>query len=198
MNKKIIACLLLLLSVRAISQEKNSTGGDKFLISLHYLGNIRNDNFIGDNYNGVLGLDARYILLKEKSLSVEAGLGLDFLNSRQNSNNLNIKNALLVNPNIGVSINVNQRFKPFFNLGYSFFTAKYVVNTNALNVFDPMDPAFQSGNFKQSLNFNSLSINPGFRLFFDDKIYFQTDYKYLPVGSNVNAHFIALGFGMHF
>lgn len=195
MKKKIILSLLLLLSIKSTSQEKRSTDDNKFLISLHYVGNIRNDNFIGDNYNGVLGIDARYNLLKEKAFSVEAGLGLDFLNSRQSPYNLNVKNSLLINPNVGIVLDGNKTFKPFFNLGYSFFTAKYTVSYSQLPSFDPL---IQQSNSTRSFNYNSISINPGFRLYFDDKIYFQTDYKYLPIGSNINAHFIALGLGMNF
>jgi hypothetical protein len=195
MKKKIILSLLLLLSIKSTSQEKMGTENNKFLISLHYVGNIRNDNFIGDNYNGVLGIDARYNLLKEKSFSVQAGLGLDFLNSRQSPYNLNVKNALLINPNVGIVLDGNKTFKPFFNLGYSFFTAKYTVSYSQLPSFDPL---IQQSNSTLSFNYNSISINPGFRLYFDDKVYFQTDYKYLPIGSNINAHFITLGLGMNF
>lgn len=195
MKKKIILSLLLLLSIKSTSQEKIDTDDNKFLISLHYVGNIRNDNFIGDNYNGVLGIDARYNLIKEKSFSVEAGLGLDFLNSRQSTNNLNVKNALLINPNIGIVIDGNKTFKPFFNLGYSFFTAKYTISYSQLPSFDPL---IQQSNSTMSFDYNSISINPGFRLYFDNKVYVQTDYKYLPIGSNINAHLFALGFGMIF
>jgi len=195
MKKKIILSLLLLLAIKSTSQEKKGADGNKFLISLHYVGNIRNDNFIGDNYNGVLGLDARYNVLKGKAFSVQAGLGLDFLNSRQSSYNLNVKNALLINPNVGVVLDVNKTFKPFFNLGYSFFTAKYTLNGYAFTGASQYDPLIQGVNYNQSFNYNSVSINPGFRLYFDDKVYFQTDYRYLPIGSNINAHLIALGFG---
>ena len=198
MKKKIILSLLLLLSIKSISQEKVNTHDTKFLISLHYIGNIRNHNFIGDNYNGVLGIDLRYNVLKEKSFSIEAGFGLDFLKSRHNSYSLNFKNALLINPNVGVVLDVNKTFKPFFNLGYSFFTAKYTLNGYAFTGASQYDPLIQGVNYNQSFNYNSVSINPGFRLCFDDKVYLQTDYKYLPIGSNLNTHLISLGLGMNF
>ena len=28
------------------------------------------------------------------------------------------------------------------------------------------------------------------------RMYFQTDYKYLPIGSNINVHLISIGFGL--
>jgi hypothetical protein len=61
-----------------------------------------------------------------------------------------------------------------------------------------MDPAFQARSFEIKETYNSLSINPGFRLYFNDKVYFQTDYKYLPIESNINAHILALGIGLKF
>jgi hypothetical protein len=34
------------------------------------------------------------------------------------------------------------------------------------------------------------------RIFVNKNIYFQTDYKYLPIESNVNVHLISIGFGL--
>ncbi len=193
MKKKIILSLLLLLSIKSNSQEKVD---NKFLISLHYTGNSRNDNFVSDNYNGILGLNAHYVLFNNELISVQGGLGLDYFQGRVINNQVDLKNRLMVNPNFGVAFNASKTFKPFFNLGYSFFTAKIVIETYTPSLFDPMDPAFQGRSFEIIESYNSLSINPGFRLYFNDKIYFQTDYKYLPIESNINAHILALGIGL--
>ncbi len=198
MKNKIILSLLLLLSTKSNSQEKVKRDDNKFLISLHYTGNSRNDNFVSDNYNGILGLNAHYVLFNNELISVQGGLGLDYFQGRVIDNQVDLKNRVMVNPNFGVEFNAGKTFKPFFNLGYSFFSAKYVIKTTNLNLFDPMDPAFQSGNFEETESFKSLSINPGFRLYFNDKIYFQTDYKYLPIESNINSHILALGIGLKF
>lgn len=198
MKNKIILSLLLLLSTKSNSQEKVKRDDNKFLISLHYTGNSRNDNFVSDNYNGILGLNAHYVLFNNELISVQGGLGLDYFQGRVIDNQVDLKNRVMVNPNFGIEFNASKTFKPFFNLGYSFFSAKYVIKTTNLNLFDPMDPAFQSGNFEETESFNSLSINPGFRLYFNDKIYFQTDYKYLPIESNINSHILALGIGLKF
>ncbi|GAA4045633.1 outer membrane beta-barrel protein [Flavobacterium chungnamense] len=198
MKNIIILSLLLLLSTKSNSQEKVKRDDNKFLISLHYTGNSRNDNFVSDNYNGILGLNAHYVLFNNELISVQGGLGLDYFQGRVIDNQVDLKNRVMVNPNFGIEFNASKTFKPFFNLGYSFFSAKYVIKTTNLNLFDPMDPAFQSGNFEETESFNSLSINPGFRLYFNDKIYFQTDYKYLPIESNINSHILALGIGLKF
>jgi hypothetical protein len=198
MKNIIILSLLFLLSIKSNSQEKVKQNDNNFLISLHYTGNSRNNNFVSDNYNGILGLNAHYVLFNNELISVQGGLGLDYFQGRVIDNQVDLKNRVMVNPNFGIEFNASKTFKPFFNLGYSFFSAKYVIKTTNLNLFDPMDPAFQARSFENTETYNSLSINPGFRLYFNDKIYFQTDYKYLPIESNINAHFLALGMGLKF
>jgi outer membrane protein W len=198
MKNIIILSLLLSISIKSNSQEKVKEDGNKFLISLHYTGNSRNNNFVSDNYNGILGLNAHYVLFNNELISVQGGLGLDYFQGRVIDNQVDLKNRILVNPNFGVEFNASKTFKPFFNLGYSFFTAKIVIETYTSSLFDPMDPAFQARSFEIKETYNSLSINPGFRLYFNDKVYFQTDYKYLPIESNINAHILALGMGLKF
>jgi hypothetical protein len=198
MKKKIILSLLFLLSIKSNAQEKLGIDDAKFLISLHYTGNIRNENFVSDNYNGVLGIDLRYVLFKNENISLQGGLGLDYFKAREFGNQIDLKNRVIFNPNIGIELEFNKSFKPFFNLGYSFFTAKYQVQLTYLNSFDPADPGFQSVSSELKYDFNSISINPGFRLYFNQKFYAQADYKFLPIESNIDAHFIAIGLGIHF
>jgi len=198
MIKKIILSLVLIVTFKSNSQDINKKEDNKFLVSLHYTGNLRNNNFIGDSYNGVLGLDARYTIVEKDFLSIQAGLGIDYLKSRENSSQLKMKDALIVNPNVGIEFAVSKEFKPFFNLGYSFFSAKYTISSAAFLVASQYDPLIQGGNVKGSFNYNSISINPGFRFFIDQKLYIQTDYKYLPIDSNLNVHLIAIGLGLNF
>lgn len=198
MKKKIILSLLLLISIKFNAQEKVEIGEKKFLISLHYIGNLRTENFVSDNYNGVLGIDARYVLVNKKIFSLQAGLGLDYFKGRETNYHIDLKNSLMINPNIGIEFNASKTFKPFFNLGYSFFTAKYQIQQANFLTFDPMDPAIQTISTTVKYDYNSISINPGFRLYFDKQFYAQADYKYLPIKTNFNVHLIAIGVGMHF
>jgi hypothetical protein len=198
MKKKIILSLLILLSIKSNAQEKDKITNNKFLISIHYTGNVRNDNFVSDSYNGILGLNAHYVLFNNELISVQGGLGLDYFQVRVINDQVDLKNRVMVNPNFGIEFNACKTFKPFFNLGYSFFSAKIVIETYTPSLFDPMDPAFQGRSFEMTESYNSLSINPGFRIYFDEKIYFQADYKFLPIESNINAHILALGIGIKF
>jgi hypothetical protein len=202
MKKKIILSLVLLVTFNFYSQDPKATGSNKenkYSVSVHYTGNLRNNNFVSDNYNGIAGIDAKYNLYSNADLSIQAGLGLDYFKAREIGYQLDLKNSLMINPNIGIVLEVNKVFKPFFNLGYSFFTAKYQIQQAYLLNYDPVvDPAFQTISNTVKYGYNSISINPGFRLYFDSQFYAQADYKYLPVKTNFNVHLIAIGVGIHF
>jgi hypothetical protein len=201
MKKKIILSLVLLVSFNLYSQDPKATYSNKenkFTISIHYTGNLRNNNFVSDNYNGIAGIDAKYNLYSNTDFSLQAGLGLDYFKARNIDYQLDLKNSIMVNPNIGIVLEANKVFQPFFNLGYSFFTAKYNIQQSYIYINNPYDPAFGNVPSEVKYNFDSISINPGFRLFMDTNLYFQTDYKYLPIKSNINAHLISIGFGYKF
>lgn len=198
MKKKIILSLVLLVSFNLHPQNPKSTNSNKenkYSISIHYTGNLRNHNFVSDNYNGIAGIDAKYNFYKNPNYSIEGGLGIDYLIAREIGYQLDLKNSLIINPNIGFFLEVNKILQPFVNLGYSFLTAKYTIQQLYIN---PSDPAFGNLPSEVKYNFDSFSINPGFRLFTDSNLYFQTDYKYLPIKSNINAHLISIGFGYKF
>ena len=200
MKKKIILSLVLLVTFKFYSQDPKATGSNKenkYSVSVHYTGNLRNNNFVSNNYNGIAGIDAKYNLYSNADLSIQAGLGLDYFKAREIGYQLDLKNSLMINPNIGIVLEVNKVFKPFFNLGYSFFTAKYTIQQSYVFI-NPSDPGFNTIPNTLKYNFDSVSINPGFRLFMDKNLYFQTDYKYLPIKSDINTHLISIGFGLSF
>jgi hypothetical protein len=196
MKKNIIFCFLLLVSIKSYSQDKNAIKENKFNISLHYIGNNRNNNFVSENFNGIAGLDAKYKIYNNHNFSIQAGLGLDYFEGRENDYQFKLENSLMITPNIGIFLEGNKVFHPFINLGFSLFTAKYQPQQSS--VFDPFDPIFGPTPSSLSYNFDSFSINPGLQLYINEKIYFQTDYKYLPIESNINVHLISIGLGLTF
>lgn len=196
MKKNIIFCFLLLVSIKSYSQDKNAIKENKFNLSLHYFGNNRNNNFVSDNFNGIAGLDAKYKIYNNHNFSIQAGLGFDYFEGRENDYQFKLENSLMITPNIGIFLEGNKVFHPFINLGFSLFTAKYQPQQSS--VFDPFDPIFGPTPSSLSYNFDSFSINPGLQLYINEKIYFQTDYKYLPIESNINVHLISIGFGFSF
>ena len=201
MKKKIILSLVLLVTFNFYSQDPKATNSNKenkYTISIHYTGNLRNNNFVSDNYNGTAGIDAKYNLYSDAYFTLQGGLGIDYFKAREIGYQLELKNSLMINPNIGIVLEVNKVFKPFFNLGYSFFTAKFTIQQAYFNSFDPLDPAFMPITTTAKYNFDSVSINPGFRLFMNDNLYFQADYRYLPVKTNFNLHLFTVGIGIQF
>lgn len=187
--KKIILILVLVLVLtwNGFSQSEKFMEDGNFLISVHYIGNIRNNNVISNDFNGIAGIDAKYNIIKSKKINFQGGINIDYIQSRRIYSYKTTKNTLLFNPNFGVEIKVYKSLRPFFNLGYNFIkiTEKFKFNT-ATN-FDPS--LFQSGS-TLSNNFNSLSINLGIRILLSEQIFIQTDYKYLPFETNFNVHFL--------
>ena len=195
MKKIIIFSFLLLTVIASYSQDKNVIKDNKVCISFHYVGNNRNNNFVSDNFNGIVGVDAKYKFYKNHNFSILAGLGLDYFEGREIVNQFKLENSLMINPNIGITLEGSKVLHPYLNLGYSLFTAKYQIQ-QSFSVSNPFDPIFSPIPSTLAFNFDSFSINPGLRIFVNKNIYFQTDYKYLPIESNVNVHLISIGFGL--
>ena len=200
----IISSFLFFLSfgMAQAQEEIVDTKNKPFSIGLHYTGNFRNDNLISDSYNGVFGCDARYTLLTNDVLNFQGGLSIDYLNGRdfKQKSSVEFNSAWVFNPNLGVEFNVkNTGFKPFFNLGYSFITYSYTIYGSSFSLFDPSDPAFTGmKQNKTNNNKNSISLQPGARFYFKNKIYLETSYRYLPIEKNFNVHLFNLGLGYNF
>lgn len=197
-----IFCLYSIANYAQVKENNKSSDSKKYLVSVHYVGNLRNNNFISNGYNGLIGLDAKYIFAEAEKIKFQAGLNIDFLTGRKKENSfthLDYKNTIIWNPNIGLEGNLfNSNLKPFFNIGFSFFTVKEVIPISSLLNANPSDPAFSNSNNEMKFNESGLTINPGLRYYFKKLIYLQTDYKYLPLHKNLNTHFINIGLGCNF
>ena len=104
---------------------------------------------------------------------------------------------LLVSPISHLPV-VLGKLKPFFGLGYAFFSSNFKYENAS---FDPSDPAFMTVETK--LSFNGLTINPGLKYHISDLLFVEGSYKYFPVNSDdiegtANTHFIYLGLGFKF
>lgn len=195
--KNIAFLLLLLLSNLLLAQEnKNVKKETKFQVGVHYVGNLRNENIISDGFNGVVGISANYAVYQDKMISVFGGLNIDYLQTRDYF----LQNDILIwNPNVSIEIDAFKgKLKPFFGLGYAFFSNDFEFENAS---FDPSDPAFMSRTTK--LNFNGFTINPGLKYHLSDLFFIEGSYKYFPINSSdidgtANAHFLNLGLGFKF
>ena len=191
--KKIVVVIALTVSCLVLGQETVSNQSKKFQLGLHYVGNLKNENLISDEFNGIIGLDARYSIINKENLNFYGGLTVDYL---KNKDQFFKKDAIIWNPNIGIEYDVfKSNFRPFLNLGYAFFSSEYeyfVIN------FDPIaSPEYAS----EKVNFSGITINPGFRLHASDLIFIEASYKYFPVDSKdfkgtANVHLINVGLGI--
>lgn len=195
--KKIYLLILALMTCYVGFTQEAKSDNERFLASIHYTGNIRNNNVISNDFNGIIGIELKYNIINSGKLNFQGGLGVDFFKSRDNYVIESLKNTFMINPNFGVELKATNKFRPFLNVGITFF--KITNEFNNLNLINnPSDPAFYPVNYTFSKNYNGFSINPGFRVLLTKQIYFQTDYKYIPVETNFNIHLINVGFGCKF
>ena len=195
--KKFAFGLLLLLSNLSLAQKNIDVKVDtKVQIGIHYVGNLRNENIISDGFNGIIGISGNYAVYQDEIISVFGGLNIDYLQTRDYF----LQNDILIwNPNASIEIDVFKgKLKPFFGLGYAFFSNDFKFENPS---FDPSDPAFMSRTTK--LNFNGFTINPGLKYHVSDLLFMEGSYKYFPINSNDiegtgNTHFINLGLGFKF
>ena len=194
MKNKFLA--LFLVCVGFLFAQEDTNKPTKFQIGIHYIGNLRNENIISDGINGIAGLSGNNAVYQDEMLSVFGGLTIDYLRSRD----LFLPNDILIwNPNTSIEVDAFKgKLRPFFGLGYGFFSNKIKYVTG---IFDPMDLALTQR--EKKLNFNGFTINPGLKYHVSDLLFFEGSYKYFPLNSNdfegtANVHFINLGLGLKF
>ena len=117
MKKIIVFCFLLLSSVNFYSQDNNLIKVNKVCISIHYVGNNRNNNFVSDNFNGIVGVDAKYKFYNNHYFSIQGGIGLDYFEGRKIDNQFKLENSFMITPNIGIVLGESKVFQPFLNIG---------------------------------------------------------------------------------
>ena len=195
MKNNFLALFLVCASLLFAQEETNKP--TKFLVGIHYVGNLRNENIISDGFNGVVGIYGNYAVYQNEIISVFGGLNVDYLQTR----NSFLKDDMLIwNPNASIEIDAFKgKLKPFFGLGYAFFSNHIMYSTGVL---DPMDPSIIVS--EKKISFNGFTINPGLKYHVSNLLFIEGSYKYFPVNSNdivgktTNTHFINLGVGFKF
>jgi opacity protein-like surface antigen len=195
MKNNFLALFLICASFLFAQEDTNKP--TKFQVGVHYVGNLRNDNIISDGFNGVVGISANYAVYQNDMISVFGGLNVDYLQTR----NSFLKDDMLIwNPNASIEIDAFKgKLKPFFGLGYAFFSNHIMYSTGVL---DPMDPSIIVS--EKKISFNGFTINPGLKYHVSNLLFIEGSYKYFPVNSNdivgktTNTHFINLGVGFKF
>ena len=191
--KKIITIIALAVTSIVIGQVTFSSSSKKIQLGIHYVNNLKNENLISDEFKGLLGLDARYSIVNNDKFNFYGGLSLDYL---QNKDQFFKKDAIIINPNIGIEYDVfKSNLRPFVNFGYAIFSTKYEYYVTNYDPVAPIETAIEK------VNFSGITINPGFRIHASDLIFIEASYKYYPVNSKdfegtANVHFINVGLGV--
>lgn len=198
--KKVLGLLCFYFCTTIVYAQKEATPQSKYWIGLHYVSNIDNKNLLSENYNGILGVDAKYNLLTGDIINLQGGVAIDFFSGKRDKDlDLKYNMLFIVNPNIGGEFNVfTSNFRPFINVGYAYLNYSYNAELNILNTGDPLINPNNLKYIKLNFNEHSFSLQPGFRYIFTKSIYLESSYKYLPINNNFNMHFFTIGLGVHF
>lgn len=176
--KKIILLAVLVISSISLAQDK-MYGPKKFFLGVNYGLNLNSGFPISDDYNGNIGIDLHYSVLKRDIVNVHAGMNFTYLS---NNEFFFKKNLLTYNPNIGVEVDAfSSRLRPYINIGYLFFSDE--VENSRIGLFPSTDPRSREISL---INYKGLTLNPGFRYYATSLLSFEASYKYLQVDTNSN------------
>ncbi len=190
MKQKFLLTLLLIFSIKSFSQDS------KFSLELNYPIPIDN-NFVGENYNGIIdiGADYRIANLNLVNIGISLNGGVLMNNSNQNNSFQNFKvTSYVIQPRIFGELDLESidKFHPTVGLGYTIMVFNASGTYNGFDVSDASDT--QSG-----FNFN-------FGLAYDitEKLFVQAQYDFVKLGVdndvpdikfNTNVNILKIGLG---
>ena len=190
MKQKFLLTLLLIFSIKSFSQDS------KFSLELNYPIPIDN-NFVGENYNGIIdiGADYRIANLNPVNIGISLNGGVLVNNSNQNNGFQNFKvTSYVIQPRIFGELHLESidKFHPTVGLGYTIMVFNASGTNNGFDVSDSSDT--QSG-----FNFN-------FGLAYDitEKLFVQAQYDFVKIGVdndvpdikfNTNVNILKIGLG---
>jgi opacity protein-like surface antigen len=190
MKQKFLLTLLLIFSIKSFSQDS------KFSLELNYPIPIDN-NFVGENYNGIIdiGADYRFANLNPVNIGISLNGGVLVNNSNQNNGFQNFKvTSYVIQPRIFGELDLESmdKFHPTVGLGYTIMVFNASGTNNGFDVSDASDT--QSG-----FNFN-------FGLAYDitEKLFVQAQYDFIKLGVdsdvpdikfNTNVNILKIGLG---
>lgn len=193
MLQKVILLLIGLISIKGLAQDS------KMSIELSYPLPIDN-NFVGDNYNGIIDLGFKYRFLELNSISIGGSLNIGYLkNSKKAQNQPFDVNLYSVQPRIFAELNLESipKIHPSIGLGYSLLYFKVVHNA----------AVFNSNISTNNQNESGLNINAGLSYDLTDKFMIQAQYDFVNIGVdndipdityNKNINILKIGLGYRF
>jgi len=182
--------LLLLFSLGGFAQ----TG--KFSATLAYPLPI-GDNFVADNYTGVIDLGVQYRFVETGPLAIGASLNGSYLTFENNDLNPPAKvTALFVAPRLFAELNVPalDKFRPTLGLGYAF--TNFTTQDSAVTAVGRADE--HTGGLNINLGISYDFTNQFFALAQYDFIKISRDDGIIDNGFNTQINLIKVGIGIRF
>lgn len=194
MKLRLMKVLIIFISLKSLSQNS------KFGIEASYPIAV-GDNYLGQNYNGLIDLGAKYLFSENKIMDVGASLNLGFFqNTKSGATDLNQLfdvTIFLIQPRIFAKFNIPslEKLHPEIGIGYSIiiYNAEWAENRNAELPSDIDD------------NENGFNLNIGVSYDVTTKLYMQAKYDFIKIGVedgvpdtsyNTNLNILKFGIGL--
>ena len=193
MKLQLITVLIIFISVKSLSQNS------KFSIEANYPIAV-GDNFLGDNYNGLIDLGAKYLFSENEIIDVGASLNFGFFqNTKSGATDLNqlydVK-IIPIQPRVFAEFNIPnlEKLHPQIGIGYSIliYNAEWADNRDAELPADIDDS--ESG----------FNFNLGIAYDISEKFFLQAQYDFVKIGVengvpdisyNTNINIMKFGIG---
>ena len=191
MKQKLLLALLLIFTIKSFSQDSKLSIEANFPIPI-------GDNFLGENYSGIINIGAKYRFSEFKILNIGASINGGFLKySKANSNNLFDVNVYPIQPRVFAEFNIEKLSKihPQIGLGYSFLIFKAKPNG--------IIPNSQTTNLDKTES--GVNLNLGLSYDITQKLFIQAQYDFIKIGVdndvpdkkyNTNINILKFGLGL--
>ena len=193
MRLRITFILLIFFMIKSFSQDS------KFSVDANYPIAI-GDNFLGQNYNGLIDFGAKYKFSENKILDIGASINFGFFQNTKSGatalNQLFDVKIFPIQPRIFTEFNIPnlEKFHPQIGVGYSIiiYDAVWRENTNADLPADIDD------------NENGFNFNIGLSYDLTNKLFLQAQYDFIKIGVedgipdksyNTNINILKFGIG---
>lgn len=193
MRLRLITIVLIFFIIKSFSQDSKLSIEANFPIPI-------GDNFLGENYNGIIDIGAKYRFLENEILNLGASLNFGFVqNTKSGATDLNqlfdVK-IFPIQPRIFAEFNIPnlESLHPHLGLGYSIL----VYNAKADRINTSTLPADIDDNE------SGFNINIGLSYDLTNKLFVQVQYDFIKIGVenyvpdikyNTNINILKFGIG---
>jgi len=171
MRLRLTLILLLFFTIKSFSQDS------KFSVDANYPIAI-GDNFLGQNYNGLIDLEAKYKFSDNKIVDIGASINFGFFQNTKSGatvlNQLFDVKIFPIQPRIFTEFNIPnlEKFHPQIAVGYSIviYNADWAENRNADLPADIND------------NESGFNLNIGLSYDLTNRLFIQAQYDFIKIG----------------